>query len=128
MYDDNADVTFVLERMLAKLGAKSYIAYDSENLIKLIDNFKSNNIVPNVFILDLILPGDLGGDELIYQIKDNFSNSYCIVSSGFSDNVITEKFSNYGFDDVLRKPYTMNDLQKVLFTNYQNYVIKNQVE
>jgi len=37
-----------------------------------------------------------------------------IVSSGYADAPILSEFQKYGFDDVIRKPYTLTELSDVL--------------
>ena len=119
VYDDNEDIGIILEEMLKKFGAQTYIFKNSNELIQNLGYFLSESIIPEFFILDLILPGDLGGEELVSMIKNKFPDAYCIVSSGYSENTVIQEFKKFGFDDVLRKPYRMHELQNVLKRKFE---------
>ncbi|MFN3412160.1 MAG: transporter substrate-binding domain-containing protein [Exilispira sp.] len=68
----------------------------------------------DICILDLVLPGSIGGEEIIKIAKNKFPNIVYIVSSGYSSNPILSNYQNYGFDYVLRKPYDFEDVKILL--------------
>lgn len=114
IYDDNNDLITILTKLLMNLGVKVYSATNSKLAFELLSTLKEENVVPDVFILDLTLPGDVGGELMVDPIKDKIPSAYCIVSSGYSDKSIISDYKNYGFDDILRKPYSLTDLRKLI--------------
>jgi DNA-binding NarL/FixJ family response regulator len=65
-------------------------------------------------ILDLTVPGGLGGKETLEQLKKIDPQVKAIVSSGYSDNPIMADYETYGFHGVISKPYRIPELSKVL--------------
>ncbi|MHA1342064.1 MAG: PAS domain S-box protein [Promethearchaeota archaeon] len=68
----------------------------------------------NLIIMDLTIRGGMGGKETISAIKKIDKNIKVIVSSGYSNDVIIKNYQDYGFDDVLNKPFTMEEIKKII--------------
>ena len=65
-------------------------------------------------ILDLTIPGGMGGKETLRQIKMLDPQAAVIVSSGYSNDPVMARFQEFGFSGVIAKPYNLLDLSKVL--------------
>ena len=65
-------------------------------------------------IMDLTVPGGMGGKETIGKLLEIDPAVKAIVSSGYSDNQIMADYKNYGFTGMIPKPYVINDLAAVL--------------
>ena len=61
-------------------------------------------------ILDLTVPGRMGGKETIAQLLQIDPKVRAIVSSGYSNDPIMAEFQKYGFSAVVPKPYSLNKL------------------
>ena len=107
--------------MLEKLGVKVYSASNSCSVFEQMEKLGSENKIPDIFILDLILPGDIGGETIIHQLKKKAESAYYVVSSGYSDNFIISEYASYGFDDFLRKPYSISDIRNIII-NFKNKI------
>ena len=57
---------------------------------------------------------------MVKQVREIYPNAYVVVSSGYSDDFIIENFAEYGFNDVLSKPYTKEELGAVLQRYFSN--------
>ena len=72
-------------------------------------------------IMDLTIPGGMGGEETIKHLLKIDPKIKAIVSSGYSAGGVISNFKDYGFKGVINKPYTMeelsNELNKVLSSN-----------
>ncbi len=73
----------------------------------------------NAVILDLTVPGGMGGKESIKKLSEIDPNVKAIVSSGYSNDPVMANFREYGFSGVyskgLNNPYEMSKiLHKVL--------------
>ena len=68
----------------------------------------------DLVILDLTIPGGMGGDIVIKEILKINPKAKCIVSSGYSENDIMSNFEKYGFRDAIPKPYTLANVQSAL--------------
>jgi len=62
----------------------------------------------------LTVSGGMGGMEAAARLKELDPGLKLIVSSGYSDARVMSDFRNYGFDDVLPKPWTVADVSKVV--------------
>jgi len=68
----------------------------------------------DLVILDLTVPGGMGGKEASQMILKLDSGARMIVSSGYADDPIMANHTDYGFSDVIAKPYDMTKLAAVL--------------
>ena len=65
-------------------------------------------------LLDLTIPGGMGGRETIAHLRAMDPQVCAIVSSGYANDPLMANFSAYGFSGVVSKPYTVEALQEVL--------------
>jgi DNA-binding NarL/FixJ family response regulator len=65
-------------------------------------------------ILDLTIPGSIGGKETIKELLNIDPGVRAIVSSGYFNDPIMSEFEKYGFKGALIKPYKMSDLIKTV--------------
>ena len=100
IYDDNEDIIKILSILLEKFGIKSFSAYTSKDIIKIVDQLPENANKPVLFFIDLTIPGDLSGNHIIKILKNKIENGYYIISSGYSDSEILNNYQNFGFDNV----------------------------
>ena len=62
-------------------------------------------------MMDLTVPGGMGGLEALAELRRLDPDVRTIVSSGYSENPVMADFAHFGFDGVLAKPYTMAELR-----------------
>jgi len=65
-------------------------------------------------ILDLTIPGGMGGKETMAGLLEIDPQVTAIVSSGYSDDPIMADFSKYSFSGVIAKPYRISELSRIL--------------
>lgn len=71
---------------------------------------------PDAVIMDLTIPGKMGGLEAAQQILQLHPQARLIVSSGYATDPIMANYRQYGFADVLMKPFRIEDLSAKLKT------------
>jgi len=65
-------------------------------------------------IMDLTIPGGMGGKEAIQELLELDPGLKAIVSSGYSDDPIMAHYQEFGFCAVVKKPYKVEDLEQAL--------------
>jgi len=68
----------------------------------------------SLVIMDLTIPGGMGGVEAARQILAFAPEAKLIVSSGYSDDPVMANFSDYGFCASLEKPYNVEEIARIL--------------
>ena len=114
--DDDPKVRNVLSGMLEILG---YSVTESSDGIKAIELYREGIATGKPFdavIMDLTVPGGMGGETAIEKLKQIDSDVRAIVSSGYANNPVLSSFTDYGFEGRLTKPFRLSTLKKELYT------------
>jgi CheY-like chemotaxis protein len=112
--DDEDIVTDLALEMLSSIGYKAAIARDGAEALELYRKARELGHPFNVVIVDLTIPGGIGGAEIVKKIAQVDPEVKAIASSGYSDDPIMSDFRKYGFSGVLAKPYRIRELSEVL--------------
>ena len=113
--DDEILILDVAAEMLSILG---YVVTTAQDGRKVLEEYK-NTMVEEPYdfvILDLTVPGGMGGEETINKLLELNPRVKAFVSSGYATDPIMAKYSRYGFCGVIPKPYTIENLSKALNT------------
>ncbi len=70
----------------------------------------------DLVIMDLTIPGGMGGQEAVGKILEIDATAKIIVASGYSNDPVMANYKDYGFVAMLVKPYRLQDLEKVIDT------------
>jgi len=112
--DDEEVVCLVANRMLGHLGYEVETAADGDETIKLYLQAQEDKQPFDAVIMDLTIPGGMGGEETVKNLLEKDPNVKAIVSSGYANDPIMANFRDYGFIAVAPKPYKMQDLADVM--------------
>jgi CheY-like chemotaxis protein len=100
--------------MLGRLGYEVEFAADGAAAIAGYSEATAAGRPFAAVILDLTIPGGMGGKETMETLLDIDPQIKAIVSSGYSDDPIMADFQKYGFSAVIAKPYRVAELSKIL--------------
>ncbi len=114
LMDDEEMVREVLGKMLTQLGYEAEMAKDGEEAIQMFAKAKESGRTFDTVILDLTVPGGMGGKEAAAKLLKIYPQIKAIVSSGYSDDPIMADFKKYGFSNVIAKPYSILKLSEIL--------------
>ncbi|MEW5802553.1 MAG: ATP-binding protein [bacterium] len=112
--DDQFEVRNLAGRMLKFLGYRVEFASNGQETINLFKKAIESKEAFDVVILDLTIPGGMGGKETIQKLREIDPEVKAIVSSGYSNDTIMSNYDQYGFRGVVAKPYETGELEKVL--------------
>lgn len=112
--DDEEIVRQTLSKLLGYLGYEVMFAKDGDEAIEQFSQAREGGQEFDAVILDLTVPGGMGGKAAIEELLRIDPQVKAIVSSGYSDDPIMANFAAYGFSGVIAKPYRVAELSKVL--------------
>jgi PAS domain S-box-containing protein len=112
--DDNKIVLDVAKRMLEMLGYSADCVPDGESAIKAYQDALDTGNVYTAVILDLTIPGKMGGRDTLKELLKIDPDVRAIVSSGYSTDPVMAEHKKHGFMAVMVKPYTIENLSNVL--------------
>jgi DNA-binding NtrC family response regulator len=112
--DDEEIIRDVAKEMLESEGYNLEFAIEGREAI---DMYKKSINIKQKFdlvILDLTIPGGLGGKDAIKEILKIDPDVKAIVSSGYSNDPIMAEYTKYGFSDFVPKPYNFEQLINIV--------------
>lgn len=114
--DDEEMIRDIATQMLGFLGYEVRTCADGEKAIELYQASLQSQKTYAAVIMDLTIPGGLGGKDAAEHILAFDSSAHLIVSSGYSSDPVMANFRQYGFSGAITKPYNLDDFRKVLST------------
>lgn len=112
--DDEEAIRELAGQMLMQLGYAVESACDGTEAIALYSKAKDTGQPFDAVIMDLTIPGGMGGKEAMRRLRELDPQIKAIVSSGYSTDPIMANFRHYGFRGVVVKPYNLDDLSTAL--------------
>ncbi len=101
LVDDEATVRQVTQQMLERAGFSVLTASDG---LKAIDTYRKNSDDIVCVLLDLTMP-NMGGEETLKRLLRIRPDVRVIMSSGYGELEIVERFADQGLAGFIQKPY-----------------------
>ncbi|MDI6792234.1 MAG: ATP-binding protein [bacterium] len=114
LMDDEEDIRKVTSGLLKAVGYEVDFAKDGAEAIEIYKKAKESAQPFKAVILDLTVPGSVGGRVAIRELIEFDPEVKAIVSSGYSTDPIMAGFREYGFSGVVVKPYKITELSQIL--------------
>lgn len=112
--DDELMIIDVASIMLSELGFTVDTCCNGAEAVERYKAALEQGIPYDFVILDLTVPGGMGGLEAGRRIRDMDSNATMIVSSGYSHDAVMADLHDHGFAGAVMKPYSIDTLIKEL--------------
>ena len=112
--DDEEIIRTVAAEMLEYLGYRVTTCGSGSEAVALYEAARTSGSPYSTVIMDLTIPGGMGGKEAAEQILAIDPQACLIVSSGYSNDPIMSDYRRYGFSGAVSKPYTMAELGRML--------------
>ena len=112
--DDEEMIRDIASQMLGKMGYTVAVAADGAETIVVYTKARQAGKPFDLVIMDLTIPGGLGGKDTIRKLRELDPGVKAIVSSGYSNDPVMAEFENHGFCGVVSKPYTIKTLSEAV--------------
>ena len=112
--DDEEALRTLLVQFLVRFGHEVQSARDGAEAIDLYQAALSSGRRFDLVLLDLTVVSGMGGEETARSLKELDRSVKLIASSGYSNAPVMSSFRDYGFDDVLPKPWVAAELDEVV--------------
>jgi PAS domain S-box-containing protein len=116
LVDDDEIVRKVGVKLLSYLGYIVVCAKDGDEAINIFKQAKEIGDNFKVVILDLTLPGSMGGTEIVEIMHTIDPTVKALASSGYSPNGVLAHYRDYGFNGIIVKPYRIEEIGSILQT------------
>lgn len=111
--DDDEDLRKILERILKRIGYSSVITANSREAFSAFIEAEKNEPFSTAF-LDMTIPGDMGGKEVIKNLLIVRPSFKAVAISGYSDDPVMADPERFGFSAGLKKPFLKDEIIRVL--------------
>ncbi|MBM4371363.1 MAG: PAS domain S-box protein [Deltaproteobacteria bacterium] len=118
--DDEAAIRSLLLEALGDAGFEVVVTERGEDAIRAWIAARERGRPFDLAIMDLTVPGGMGGRECVQRLRELDPALRAVVSSGYSTDPVMARYREEGFDGVCAKPYRISDMireiQRVLST------------
>lgn len=112
--DDEKMIRDLIGNMLESFGYEALFARDGEEAIKLYRQSKENDKPIAAIIMDLTIPGGMGGKEAVRKIHKIDPEVKVVVASGYSNDPVLAGYRDYGFCAAMVKPFKLREFREII--------------
>ncbi len=110
--DDEKMIREVAEAQLIILGHEPVLVTGGEQAINKYQEFQDSGTPVDLVIMDLTVPGGMGGREAAEKLLQIDPTAKLIVASGYSHDPVLADYKTYGFCAAITKPFDLQDMEK----------------
>jgi two-component system, cell cycle sensor histidine kinase and response regulator CckA len=114
--DDEEIVGDIARQMLVYLGYDVVLVKDGKEAVSLYKTQLDRGERFHVVIMDLTIPGGMGGKDAVSEILAVDPEAKVVVSSGYSNDPIMAHCKEYGFSAAIAKPFDLQSLKNIIET------------
>jgi CheY-like chemotaxis protein len=114
--DDEESVRQIAGKIVRALGYQAAFASDGRAAVDLWQAARAKGQPFDMAIMDLTVPGGMGGREAMRELLTIDPDAKAVVSSGYCQDPVMANYREHGFLDVLAKPYSVLDVSRALST------------
>lgn len=114
LMDDEEIILDATSDILDEIGYTVEVAEDGSEAINKYKEALDAGEPYDVVIMDLVIPGGMGGVETIKELLKIDPDAKAVVSSGYSTDPVIANYKKYGFSGAVSKPYKIEDLDRLI--------------
>ncbi len=112
--DDDEMIRDVVGDMLIHMGHEVEFSTDGAEACRKYTESMEKNDKFDLIIMDLTIPGGMGGKQAVKKILEIDPEAKVVVSSGYSNDPVMADYQSYGFSGVVVKPFQMEELKSMI--------------
>jgi PAS domain S-box-containing protein len=112
--DDEEIIRKLLDDVLTRAGYEVVLTKNGAEAIDRYTEAKESGQPIDAVILDLTIPGGMGGEEAMKKLLQIDPEVKGIVSSGYANDPVMAEYKKHGFSAMVAKPYKMSELRETL--------------
>ncbi len=112
--DDDHMILGVGMKILTELGFNAECVTCGEDALEEYRKAMDSGSPYRLVIMDLTITGGMGGKEAVKLLKKIDSSAKVILSTGYCHDLAGEDYSDIGFDSILPKPYTFDEMKQAI--------------
>jgi len=99
---------------LAVLGHEAIPVMDGAQALNKYQELQDSGTPVDLVILDLTIPGGMGGQETAEKLLQIDPDAKIIVASGYSNDPVMANYKEHGFLAAIAKPFDLKQLSNVI--------------
>lgn len=112
--DDEESIREIVGEMLETFGYDVVMKKNGEEVLEYFRTELAEGREVAGMLFDLTIPGAMGGQETIGEIRKLCKKTKVFVSSGYTDSEIMARPKDFGFNGILKKPFGLKDIMELL--------------
>jgi len=112
--DDEEYIRDLVKDMVEVLGYDAETASDGEKALAAFERAQNTEHPFKAILIDLTVPGGMGGKETIQKLIEIDPDVRAIVASGYSTDSILANYGDFGFKGILQKPFRLEQVSEML--------------
>ena len=112
--DDEPMVRDLAGKTLSHLGYEVELVSDGSEAVARYKEAFDGEAPFDLIIMDLTIPGGMGGTDAVREILSVNPEAKVIVASGYSNDPVMANFRDYGFSAAVAKPFDLNELNRAV--------------
>ncbi len=115
--DDEEILRDVAKSQLAVLGHETISVTNGTQAINKYQELQDSGTPVDLVIMDLTIPGGMGGQEAAEKLLQIDPDAKLIVSSGYSNDPVMANYREYGFRAAVAKPFDLKQLNSAIISS-----------
>jgi signal transduction histidine kinase len=111
LMEDEGDLRDLMVQVTTSLGLLPTACRNGTEAVAAFDTAAASDSPFSLVVSDLLVPGDMGGREMISVLRTRPGAFRALAVTGFSTERSSEDFQNQGFDVIVGKPFTVDELK-----------------
>ena len=112
--DDEKYIQTILKKILEKLGYSVELTTNGEDAVERYRVLMENNAPVDLVLLDLTIPGGMGGKQASELILESDPSAKIVILSGNPNDPLLSDYKANGLKGILPKPFRLDTLKKTI--------------